>query len=162
MINWKTSFIAVGALIVLPLSTFAIPSNGEINTIQESGNMRHFARRMKHGRKGGGLNIDRLLQGIDLSEEQSQQIEAIEEESKATADEIKQQVRSQYEEMRDLMASDASAEEIRSQYQQTRGLRQQMSDNRFETMLEIREVLTLEQRSQIAELMEQHQGKFDN
>ena len=163
MINWKTSLIAVGALIALPLSTYAIQFDGEVNhnnSIQESGDM-NFARRIKHGRKGNrGSNIDRLMQNIDLSDEQSQQIKAIEEESKATADEIKQQMRLQHEQMKDLMASDASVEEIRSQYQEAQGLRQQMSDNRFETMLEIREVLTPEQRSQIAELMEQHRGKF--
>ena len=163
MINWKTSLIAVGALIALPLSTYAIQFDGEVNnSIQESGDM-NFAQRRKHGRKGNrGSNIDRLMQNIDLSDEQSQQIEAIEEESKAATDEIKQQVRSQHEEMRALMASDASVEEIRSQYQEAQALRQQMSDNRFETMLEIREVLTLEQRSQIAELMEQDRGRFHN
>jgi Spy/CpxP family protein refolding chaperone len=37
-------------------------------------------------------------------------------------------------------------------------LQQQASDRRFETMLQIREVLTPEQRNQMAELMQKHRG----
>lgn len=158
MINWKTGLIATGALIVLPLGSYAIESNPQVNNIQESSNM-HFAQRMKHGKRGRGQNIDQLTQQLDLSPEQSQQIEAIQEESRAAADEIEQQMRSQHEEMKSLMASDASTEEIRTQYQEAQALRQRMSDNRFETMLQIREVLTPEQRSEMAELMEQRRGR---
>ena len=103
--------------------------------------------------------MDKLMEQLDLSPEQSQQVEAIQEESKTTAEEIEPQVRSQREEMKSLMASDASTEEIRSQYQEAQALRQKMGDNRFETMLRIREVLTSEQRAKIAELMEQHRGE---
>jgi len=59
-------------------------------------------------------------------------------------------------EMRSLMASDASSEQLREQHQKIRDLHQQMGDQRFETMLQIREVLTPEQRQQMQQLMEQN------
>lgn len=157
MINWKTSLIAVGALIALPLSTYAVQSHQEVNGIQESNQMRYFAQRIKHGKRGNKL--DKLLQQVDLTPEQSQQVKAIKEESKTVAKELKQQMRSQHEEMKSLMVSDASTEEIRIQYQEGQSLRQEMGNNRFETMLRIRGVLTSEQRAEIAELIEQHRGR---
>lgn len=159
MINWKTSLIAVGALIAVPLSTYAVQSHQEINSIQESLDMGHVAQRMKHGKRGRrGQHMDKLIQQLDLSPEQSEQVEAIREESKAAAEDLKEQMRSQHEEMKSLMASDASTEEIRIQYQEGQALRQEIGNNRFETMLEIREVLTPEQRAKIAELIEQRRG----
>lgn len=174
MINWKAALIAIGASIALPLSADAVHSDLEVNSgVLESNKMSYFAQRMGHGKRGErGQHLERLIQELDLSPEQSEQVKAIQEESKATAAEIAQQLRSQREEMKSLMASDANAEEIRTQYQTVRSLHQRMGDNRFETMLEIREVLTPEQRAEMTELIEQRQergrgfrgykAKFDN
>jgi len=43
---------------------------------------------------------------------------------------------------------------LRQQHQEVQGLRNQLDNQRFETMLEIRQVLTPEQRTKMAELME--------
>ena len=69
--------------------------------------------------------------------------------------------------MRSLLANDASEEQLRQQHQNIQGLRQQLGNNRFETMLQVREILTPEQRTQMAELIEQKRGRrgypdFDN
>ena len=61
--------------------------------------------------------------------------------------------------MRSLLASNASEEQLRKQHQNIQGLRQQLGNNRFETMLQVREILTPEQRTQMAELMEQKRGR---
>lgn len=151
MINWKTLVIGTGILITLPLSSYAAQPEQEVNQI--------FAQRMNHERGDRGERMDKLLQQLDLSPEQSQQINTIREQSKITAEDIMQQMRSQYEQMKSLLASDADTEEIRAQYRENQQLHQQASNNRFETMLRIREVLTSEQRAEIAELMEQHRGR---
>ncbi|MGD1921676.1 MAG: Spy/CpxP family protein refolding chaperone [Pleurocapsa sp.] len=160
MINWKSLVIAI-ALVTLPLGAYAVQSHletgNELNSIQESTNMRHFAQRNEHGKRGRGL--DKLMQQLDLTPEQSQQIEAIQEDSREIAEDLKEQMRSQREEMKSLMASDADAGELRTQHQEAQSLHQQASNNRFETMLSIREVLTPEQRAEMAELVEQHRGK---
>ena len=60
--------------------------------------------------------------------------------------------------MRSLLASDVDPEQLRQQHQQLQDLRQQASDRCFTTMLEIREVLTPEQRIEWAELIRQRRG----
>jgi len=157
MINWKTLVIGTVALVAIPLSTYATQSHQEVNN-QELNNMRRFAQRIKHGKRDGGHRMDKVLQQLDLTPEQSEQIEAIKEQSKTRMEDLKQQMRSQREQMKSLLANDADAEEIRTQHQEAQDLHQQAANNRFETMLEIREVLTSEQRAKIAELMEQHRG----
>ena len=63
------------------------------------------------------------------------------------------------QEMQSLLASNADPEQLRANHQAGQNLRQELDTNRFETLLEIREVLTLEQRTQMAQLMEQRRGR---
>ena len=106
--------------------------------------------------------MGKLFEQLDLTPEQSQNIEAIQNQSKSDREALRSQMETQHQEMRSLLASDTSTEQLRQQHQQVEELHQQLGNNRFETMLRIREVLTTEQRAKIAELMEQHRGKrFD-
>ncbi|WP_229642073.1 Spy/CpxP family protein refolding chaperone [Waterburya agarophytonicola] len=160
MINWKTFIVATGALAILPLGIHAAQVNSEVNDIHETNNMRHFAQRIKHGKRGDrGQVMNKLLQQLDLTEEQSQSIETIRSRSQTTAEDLHEQMKAEHQEIKSLLTSDADTEQIRQQFQETQALHQQLGNNRFETMLEIREVLTSEQRAKIAELMEQHQGR---
>jgi len=59
------------------------------------------------------------------------------------------------QEMRSLLQSDASTAVLTEQHQKLQALRQQKGDNRFETMLQVREILTPEQRAKMAELISQ-------
>jgi Spy/CpxP family protein refolding chaperone len=61
--------------------------------------------------------------------------------------------------MRSLLAENANPDELRQQHQQIQTLHQQLGNQRFETMLQVREILTPEQRSQMAELIQQHRGR---
>ena len=66
------------------------------------------------------------------------------------------------QQLRDLMASNASTEEIRAKYQQVQQLRQQLEDVSFESMLATREVMRLDQRQQYAQLMEKRRKDSHN
>ncbi|MEM6612724.1 MAG: pilus assembly protein, partial [Cyanobacteria bacterium P01_C01_bin.72] len=68
--------------------------------------------------------MNRLLQQLELTPEQSQQIESIQEESKSTAQEFKDQLQTQDRGMRSLLSSDATDEQIRQEYQQAKAIRQ--------------------------------------
>ncbi|MEI2418634.1 hypothetical protein V6O07_00005, partial [Arthrospira platensis SPKY2] len=57
-----------------------------------------------------------------------------------------------------LQQSNASPEQLRQQRQRIQELSRALSDQRFETMLEMREVLTPEQRSQLQERMGERPG----
>jgi protein CpxP len=162
--NWKIFSAVTAALFILPSSTYAATLNQDNNTQESMITMGKMAqnhdKRQNRGDRGDGM--DKLLEQLDLTPEQSQNIEAIKEQSKTATESLRSQMQTQHQEMRSLLASDASTEQLRQQHQQVEELHQQLGNNRFETMLRIREVLTSEQRAKIAELMEQHHGKrFD-
>lgn len=160
MTNWKiVGLAAIATSMVIPLTVNVARANSEIDNIQESNQIQYLAKGMKHGRRGRGM--DKLLENIDLTTEQSESIAAIREQSKETAENLHEQLETQHQEMKSLMTGDADTEAIRQQYRETQLLREQLSDNRFETMLQIRELLTPEQRAEVAELMEQHRGRRD-
>lgn len=153
--NWRIFLAVTGALLILPLSTHAAESNQNQTTdrVQEPNNMTKIAQHSKHGKRGE--RMQRVLQQLDLTPEQLQQIEVIQEQSKNQSQALHQQMQTQREELRSLLASNATPEQLQQQHQKVRDLHQQLGDNRFETMLQVREVLTPEQRTQMAELMAQ-------
>ena len=63
--------------------------------------------------------------------------------------------------MRSLLTSNANPNQLRQQHQAMQDLRQQLGNSRFESMLEVREILTPEQRQKMADMMAQHRGKRD-
>ena len=158
--------IIATALLISPLAVNAVSFNGESNRIAES---RSPVTQLAHGRRRGGYGgVKKLLEQIDLTPEQSQKIDAIHEQFHSDNETLFQEMRTNYQEMRSLLASDASDEQLRQQHQKMQDLRQELGNNRFETMLQVREILTPQQRTQMAELMEQHRGRrrgnpiFDN
>ncbi len=160
--NQKTFSALTAALLILPLgTTYAATLNQDNNAQESMTTMRKIAQNHdKHEKRGDrGERMDKLLEQLDLTPEQSQKIEAIQNQSKTDTEALRSQMETQHQEMRSLLASDASTEQLRQQHQQVEKLHQQLDNNRFETMLRIREVLTSEQRAKIAELMEQHRDK---
>jgi periplasmic protein CpxP/Spy len=160
--NWRIFLAVTGALLIFPLSTYAAESNQnqKTNQVQEQNSMTKIAQHSRHGKKGEGMQ--RVLQQLDLTPEQLQQIEVIQEKSKNQSQALHQQMQTQHDEMRSLLASDATPEQLQQQHQQAQDIHQQLDDNRFETMLQIREILTPEQRTQMAELMAQRPERRGN
>jgi len=159
--NWKTLTLTVSALLIVPTSINAAESY-QTNLDRGIENMGLYAQRAKRGKSDRGQKMERMLQQLNLTSEQSQQIEAIKERSQTNMEGLREQAKVQKEEMQTLLASDASTEEIREQQQEAQNLRQQLDSNRFETMLEIREILTPEQRARMLELRESHRGRRSN
>ena len=160
--NWRTFSVVTAALLILPLGTYAAQINQEANKIPESTtNTIQLAQyQVKHGRKHlRGEGFKRLLGQLDLTPEQSQEIEAIQEKSRAEKETLRQQMQTKHQEMRSLFTSDSTPEQLREQHEQLQALHQELATNRFETMLQVREVLTPEQRTQMAELMAQRGRK---
>ena len=158
----KRIFSAVAtSFLLLPLGVNAAQNNltndiqeTHSDTIQLSQNLMTQNKRM-----GRGNRMEKLLQQIDLNSEQTQQIEAIQEQFRSENEALWQEMQDNRQQMETLLSSDTSNEELRQQYQQLQSLRQQLSDNRFENMLQIRDVLTPEQRSELAQIMEQKRGR---
>ncbi|MDJ0577456.1 MAG: Spy/CpxP family protein refolding chaperone [Xenococcaceae cyanobacterium MO_234.B1] len=144
--------------LAIPLGSYAIKSQAQTDyTFSETNTTIMSQRPSEAGpyRRGKdkGQRIERMIQQLDLTPEQTEQINAIREESRSENEALKQEIRSNRQQMQSLLASDASSNELRQQHQQMQRLHQQMGDRRFETMLQIREVLTPEQRAKMAELI---------
>ncbi len=133
--------------LAIPLAGYAIQSQAQDYRLYET-NTTIISQRPSERRQ----KIERMMQQLDLTPEQTQQINTIREQSRSEYEALKPEIRANQQQMQSLLASDASNRELRQQYQQMQRLYQQMGDRRFETMLQIREVLTPEQRAKMAQL----------
>lgn len=130
-----------------------------VNALQAQFTAPAIAQEAPNGERGGrGDRGMRMLEQLNLSEDQKQQIQAIREQAKADSEQIREQMQSAREQMRSLMGSNASESELRQQHQVMENFRDQKSDRRFATMLQIREVLTPAQRAQLAEMEPPQRG----
>ncbi len=109
-------------------------------------------------RRGKGRRGGKFLEQLDLTDAQKAEIETIRQEARENRQGRREEMRAARDKMRELYASDASQDELRAQHQETKQLRQTFGEQRFETKLKIREVLTLEQRKKLVELKGQHRG----
>lgn len=102
-----------------------------------------------------GDRTERLVQALDLTEAQASQLQAVREEARPTMEALHENLRAERQALHELMAGDATEADLRTQHQRVQDLHQQVGDQRFEVMLATREILTVEQRAELADLMEQ-------
>ena len=164
---WRNILAAATISLVLPFGVSAAEFNSQSNNSLASRGFysdrpitRELARQtFANNRNNRGDRMQKLLEQLDLSSEQSQQIETIQQQARTDAEPLREELQQAREQMRSLMVADTNSDELRQQYQQLQTLHQQLGTQRFETMLQVREVLTPEQRSQMTELMEQRRGR---
>ncbi len=110
-------------------------------------------------RRYWGEGLQKFLNRLDLSEEQSTQIKAIYRRHYQINQESRQELREAKEEMGSLLTSEVNPNRIRRKYREIQILNQELGNSRFEAMLEVREVLTREQRQEIANMMAEYRGR---
>ena len=154
---WRTLSTLAALSLILPLGTYAAQLNPENSQQPENVQIAQMFSHRGRGYRGEG--IKKLTEKLDLTNEQSTQIEAIREKYRAANEENYQQLKQAREEMRSLLTSDANPNRLRQQHQEMQSLRQQLGNSRFEAMLEVREILTPEQRQQMADMMAEHRGR---
>lgn len=108
----------------------------------------------QRGERGG------WMRDLQLTPQQMETIKHLPSQNKQAMSGQKQALRQAQEELRNLMAGDASPQQIRSKYNQVKVLKQQIADAQFENKLAIGEVLNSTQRQQFVQRMEQRRGKF--
>lgn len=113
----------------------------------------------RQGREGRGRRGGGELERLNLSSEQRQDIEDIRNQYQEETQGLRQEMREAKQQLQQLMSSNASDGDLRSQHDRVTDLHQEMAQTRFEQMLEIRSVLTPEQREQWAgQMQERRQG----
>lgn len=102
------------------------------------------------------------LRDLNLSQQQMQQIQQIRNQYKDQLQNDRTTLRQEQQRLRDLMAGNATDTDIKTQHQKVRDLRIKLADAQFNSMLEMRNVLNLEQRQKFAERMNQQRGNLRN
>ncbi|NES94554.1 MAG: Spy/CpxP family protein refolding chaperone [Desertifilum sp. SIO1I2] len=100
-------------------------------------------------------NGDRIMQELNLTPQQMQQMQAIRQRYQGQMQSSRQSLRQAHQELQQLMASDAPVSQIRDKHRQVQQLRSTVADLQLENMLEMREVLTLQQRQMLNQRMQQ-------
>ena len=159
----RTISTLVALSLAIPFGTYVTESQAQTDSTFSETNTTILSQRSPEftpyrGRKGRGGGWERMLQQLDLTPEQREKIDEIQAESRREYETLSEEMRDSHQQMQSLLSSDASSNELRQQHQQMQRLHQQMSDRRFETMLEIREVLTPEQRAQMAQFRQNRPG----
>jgi len=147
----------ISALAVLMLTlgsttaSIAVPNPIEPQTVAQN------QRPNRPGGKEGGM-----FEKLNLSADQKQKMQAVRDQYKDQISQRMQAVRQARQELETMMAGQANASQIREKHRQIMGLRQQLEDVQFESTLAMRELLTSEQRGQLAQLMQQRQQAAKN
>ncbi|MEB3336474.1 MAG: Spy/CpxP family protein refolding chaperone [Leptolyngbyaceae bacterium] len=103
-----------------------------------------------------------FLKELNLTPEQTKKMQEIRNQSKTQISERRQAVQQAQEELRSLMSGTAPRSQIQDKFRQVQALRQQAAELQFNNLLEMREVLTPEQRRKFAEAMENRRSNWGN
>jgi len=101
-----------------------------------------------------GMNFEnKLLQQLNLTPEQTQKIQVIQDKYRTEREQSMPVLREVSKEFRTLMDGDTPTAQLRDKYRQMLELQQKISSLSFEHQLAIRDVLTSEQRRQQAAIL---------
>ena len=106
----------------------------------------------KPRRRGRGEQLQQIL---NLSDQQLQQLGAIQKKYRPQMEQLRQKMQATGQELNRMMQGNASENDLRNKHQEMLNLRQQVGNLRFESMLEMRKILTPEQRQQFVQLMQE-------
>jgi periplasmic protein CpxP/Spy len=100
-----------------------------------------------------------LMRDLNLSSEQMTQIQQIRSRYRDQLERDRKAARQAQQELRSLMAGNTATEQqIKEKFRQVQSLRTQAAEAQFNSMVEMRNVLTPEQRQKFAERMEKRRG----
>lgn len=118
-----------------------------------------MARGHGEGAAGPGMWDPKELKELNLTKEQKDKVKAIRESSKGKGKELRQATKEARKNMKALLASDASKEEIAKAFDVVQAKQAESAKFMFTQMLQVREILTPEQRAKMKELKESHREK---
>ena len=153
MLLRRISILAALMLALSSTAAYAIPNPLPNQIIAQ----RPGGREQRGGPRSGGA---RLMEQLNLTAEQRQEIQEIRNEYQDKLEGRHQELRQAQDQLRELMVGIASDGDLRGQHQRVLGLRQGMAELYFDQMLEIRAVLTEEQRQEFSQLMQQRRQEM--
>jgi periplasmic protein CpxP/Spy len=160
LLNRKSVAMAIAVLAVGSTVAIANPQlhNKTLNSAFWDSSIAQMPRRNRvvNTEEGKG----RFLEKLNLTSLQKQELSAIRQKYRGQIEPVQNDMQMVQQELFSMMAGDDPTESVRSKYQEATQLRQELSNLRFQSMLEMREVLTPQQRSQLAQMMEQRRRNW--
>lgn len=101
-----------------------------------------------------------FLEQLNLSSQQQQQISTIRQKYRSDMEQVRTRLRTAQQELQQLMVGNATKDNIRAKHQQVGELNQELDTLHFESMLEIRDVLTTAQRQELDRMMQQRRARM--
>lgn len=102
----------------------------------------------------------KLLEQLNLSEPQKQQISSIRQKYRGQIEQLQEETMEAQKELFDMMAGTQPISDIRTKRDEAANLREELGNLRFESMLEMREILTPQQRSLVAQKLQQRRENW--
>jgi Spy/CpxP family protein refolding chaperone len=95
----------------------------------------------------------RWIDDLGLNETQKTKLTAIWKSKRGTVNDLREQLREERDNLREIMADDSPSEEVAASYRKIMHLQNMLNDIDLASMLAIRELLTLKQREKFVEHM---------
>ena len=112
------------------------------------------------GGGGSGMGGGGLMAALGLSQAQKTQLKALRRARRDKLQIARNDLQDARGDLRDLMASgNASDDQLRAQHAQVEKLQAALEEQRFQSILEVRDILTPAQRKKMRELMQQNQRR---
>ena len=146
----KLSILSVLLLVFGSGTALANTPNFASSNVEDSNHIQLAQNRPRRGQQGRGL-----AEALNLTDDQQQQIQSIRQSYGSQIQQKRQTLQTLRQELNDLYVTNASAEQLRDKQRELSQLREEINNLNFESFIEIREILTLEQRQQFRDFMEQ-------
>ena len=161
--NWRKLSVIAAAAVILPISAYSVQVNSQPQGSRfdsSSDRPARIAQRPGHNRRHGFS--ERLIEELDLTDSQANRIKAIYEESRQEMVSLHEEAKEAKSQMQELWSGNSSNSQLRRQHDKIQDIHQKMGSKKFETMLEVRQILTPEQREKMAELQQRRHRNFGN
>lgn len=112
------------------------------------------------GHRGGEYPKTHFLEKLNLTENQKRQIEAIHKKYQGQIENRRITLYTAHQELHEMMVGISSNTQIRAQHRKISSLREELGDLRFERTLEIRGLLTPEQRAQLGDMVQARRDRL--
>jgi periplasmic protein CpxP/Spy len=153
--------MSIRRISTIAMLMFALGSTGAAIAVPTPAEPQTIAQNQQPNRRGG--KEGRLFEQLNLTADQKQRMQAIRDRYKDQISQRMQAVRQARQELETMMSgATANVSQMREKHRQIMGLRQQLAEIKFESTIAMREVLTAEQRSRLAQLMQQRRQTVKN
>jgi len=111
--------------------------------------------------KGWEEKINKMYDKLDLNEEQRAQLKAQKDSHRGEAKGLREQLRAKREEFsQEIQKPDFDAGKLKAINDDIKSLHNQIADQRLESILKVREILTPEQFAKFMAMKEEHKGQW--